>query len=225
MLSPEEIAEDDAAVFAIVAAGGAEKDRRGLTTPWQRRIFGALVDVGHKTVSRGLMIKTGGDVYVLTACHALPYTPDNEAPLPQILSRPGKRPQVGASVLFADQVADVALLGSPSSNQFSRDEYDNLASTAVEITIGSDLHQGSVAMPTRLETDLWLNYDNGKSVRRRINLTGPNHSVMTMGLSGSPMFDVHSRLVGVYIGRASDRAFAAPVSEVLPTWFMRAMGG
>lgn len=101
----------------------------------------AVVTVGG---GRGFVVQGRRDRYVITAAHCLPFLPPchgfsytEERTYNNLLARLGEQPSVWCEVLFADPVADIAVLGAPDNQVLSEqaEAYDALVEAATPLTI------------------------------------------------------------------------------------------
>src|SRR5271165_2710278 len=101
----------------------------------------AVVTVGD---GRGFVVTCRQDRLVLTAAHCLPFFPLchsmsdlAEKTYKALLAPLGREPAVWAECLFADPVADIAVLGSPDNQDLfdQADAYEALVKSATPIAI------------------------------------------------------------------------------------------
>jgi hypothetical protein len=90
---------------------------------------------------RGFVIQ-GDERYIVTASHCLPRLPEppsdiEELTYPALLGPLGKERTVWAQCLFADPVADIAVLGSPDDQELSREAkaYEEMVNQAEPLSM------------------------------------------------------------------------------------------
>jgi hypothetical protein len=204
---------------------------RELAVAMAQRTKAAVITVGD---GRGFVIARGSGRLVITAAHCLT-TDDNELlPIPctgasfyeertfkELLASLGSSPSVWAECLFADPIADLAVLGPP--NEAWPDEataYDALTKAATPIKIADTTGAGFM-----LSLDgRWF----GCTVEHVPNLFGAALFLTDLaeaiqgGMSGSPIISAAGAAIGV-IGTASDRTDAqvgARLAHHLPGWLL-----
>jgi hypothetical protein len=93
---------------------------------------------------RGFVVQYTFDRLVVTAAHCLPWLPPCGGALDlgdltyrAVLAPLGSQPTVWAECLFADPVADVAVLGSPDDQEFFKEAqaYEELVKSVTPIAI------------------------------------------------------------------------------------------
>jgi hypothetical protein len=170
----------------------------------------AIVTVG---LGRGFLIHAAGEPVVVTAAHALPSLPSPHrtraragCAYERLLAPLRERPSIAAELLFADPVADLAVLGPPED----RAAYDKLVSAAPALKIGTvaDPRRNRVIKVQLLSLldfwfecsavhscgALWLRCDGGDRI--------------TVGMSGSPIVTGNGSVVGVLVAADGDAAKA-----------------
>jgi hypothetical protein len=86
-----------------------------------KRAKSAVLTVGE---GRGFVVKAQGERVVVTGAHCLPHFPPchgmaylQERTYPKLLAPLGSEPTVWAECLFADPIADIAVLGCPDNQE------------------------------------------------------------------------------------------------------------
>jgi hypothetical protein len=103
----------------------------------------AVVTVGD---GRGFVAEIDGDRLIVTAAHCLPFLPPahpwsylDERTYRALVGPLGSKPTITAECLFADPVADVAVLGPPDSQELSEhtDAYEAFVEAVTPLAIGN----------------------------------------------------------------------------------------
>lgn len=128
------------------------RKRRPDVAKWGQRARDAVVRVGG---GRGFVVESSGRYgqshrYILTAAHCLPERPDGQMLPPphgfsyleertykNLLAPLGGEPLVWCECLFADPIADIAILGAPDNQELSNeaDAYEALVEAVTPLTI------------------------------------------------------------------------------------------
>jgi hypothetical protein len=201
--------------------------------------FAGLVQVGG---GRGFLIDAGHRRLVITAAHCLPERCEEcgsrvppahgashleERTYANLLAALGAEPRVWAECLFADPVADIAVLGAPDSEALSdeAEEYDALVEPGEPLAIGCvpDLTdpRGS-GTPARLVT-----LEN-RLVRCEVSAVGGGplwianaREPIRGGMSGSPIISEDGAALGVVcIGTGSEGGPNPRLTHHLPAWLV-----
>jgi hypothetical protein len=109
----------------------------------------AVVRVGD---GRGFVVQLGGDLVIITACHCLPRLPLahpasylEERTYKTLLGPLRDKPCVWAECLFADPIADIAVLGTPDTQDLYKE-----AEAYNRLVVGRDpLQIGDAPPPER----------------------------------------------------------------------------
>ncbi|MGB6795016.1 MAG: hypothetical protein WBE48_00150, partial [Xanthobacteraceae bacterium] len=115
---------------------------------------------------RGFIVESSGrfgrrDRTIITAGHCLPGVPPchgssftTERTYPKLLARLGEQPSVCCECLFIDPVADIAILGSPDTQEFSdqADNYEALVEAATSVAVAEPPGQPIAEEIARLAT-------------------------------------------------------------------------
>ena len=110
-----------------------------------RKAKSAVVTVGD---GRGFVVNHGHSRLVVTAAQCLPFFPHGESDLGEkthkILAPLGSEPTVWAQCLFADPIADIAVLGSPDGQGLPDEAkaYEVLLKSATPLSIADGPEQG-----------------------------------------------------------------------------------
>ena len=116
----------NSAVFGVAAAAAAASARRAAlkATSGGGRMHQWLKAIVAVAGGRGFVIEIRGERHVVTAGHCLPTLPpcaafasSAEKTYPRLLGWPGDEPLVPAECVFADPVADLAVLGPPDRRE------------------------------------------------------------------------------------------------------------
>jgi hypothetical protein len=200
----------------------------------------SIVQVGH---GRGFVVKGEyeWDRLIITAAHCLPRFPRPhpagylaERTYQRILGPLGEKPTVWAGLLFADPIADIAVLGSPENQELSEqaEAYERLFDGAHPLPIVDP----PARRPERPRVgEEWKPYAPGRGAVRLLSLDGkwikarvlrhkrcltvePEELVVS-GMSGSPILSPD----GGAIGAVSNGSMNPILTESLPAWLLRAI--
>jgi Trypsin-like peptidase domain len=201
------------------------------------RAKSAILSVG---TGRGFVVESLSERVVVTAAHCLPRPPrfgslkEHNAMCAKVLGPVGQKPTVWAECLFADPIADIAVLGAPDANSCPEE------SEAYEALVEPITPLKSVT-PLRIadapeEGSAWLLSLNGEwfqcTVRYDSRLHGPL-LVMNLaqaivgGMSGSPILSDDGKAIGVVclVKGLKGRGSGSPnprLTRDLPGRFLRA---
>jgi hypothetical protein len=200
----------------------------------------ALVRVGD---GRGFVVEEKGGLslhqkrMVVTAAHCLPVVPhapgfraDWDETLPELLGPIDAKPKVWAECLFADPIADIAVLGTPDNQELCEKAmaYEELVEAARPVKIG-----GAVAWKTPMPVSL-IALDGRAITGMAQHLGGclwidETSEPIAGGMSGSPVLDKGGAAIGLIsqssitagkeIGGMSPRLLAH-----LPGWLLVSLG-
>jgi hypothetical protein len=187
----------------------------------------AVIQVGD---GRGFVIGTRHsplvDRLVVTAAHCLPHFPPchgvsyaEERTYPALLGPLGEEPTVWAECLFADPIADIAVLGSPDEEQLWKKaaNYTALVDACEPLQVAEPAEEGTI----------WLLSLEGRWYRcsARYNSRGLEVVGRTEGgMSGSPIMDPEGRVVGVVCLGGGPMSAANPaLTADLPGWVLRGL--
>jgi hypothetical protein len=202
----------------------------------------SIVQVGD---GRGFVVKGEyeWDRLIITAAHCLPCFP-RPHPAPdladstyqRILGPLGVRPTVWAELLFADPIADIAVLGSPDNQELSEEAeaYERLLDGARPLPIVDP----PARRPERPRVgEEWERYAPGRGAVRLLSLEGKwikarvrrhgrcltvePQKLVVSGMSGSPILSPD----GGAIGAVSTGNMNPILTESLPAGLLRAISG
>jgi hypothetical protein len=109
------------------------------TKEWRR----SVIRVGG---GRGFVLAHGQHRYVATAAHCLPFLPPahgashiEERTVSDLLSLLGEEPSIAAEIIFMDPIADIALLGTPDTQELWKlaEAYDELIEMAPPLPLAT----------------------------------------------------------------------------------------
>lgn len=182
---------------------------------------------------RGFVVEHGHNRLVITAAHCLPFFPPchgassiEERTYRKFLAPLGGEPAIWAACLFADPVADIAVLGSPDDQELSDEAraYDDLMEAATPLAISDAPEKGSG----------WLLSLDGEwfkclveNVGGMLWLSDPAKPIPG-GMSGSPIISARGKAMGVVCTSAEGPAklgFHGPNPRLfanLPGWLLSA---
>jgi hypothetical protein len=191
----------------------------------------AFVTVGD---GRGFLVEVRRSRLVITAAHCLPHLPlphpgsyTEERTYPQLLGPLGVAPVVSAQCLFADPIADLAVLCQPDSQAFVDEAitFEDLVENRPALQIGALTEPGPG----------WLMTLGGQWVRCTLDVGGSSggwlsslliadapEEAVAPGTSGSPILDVDGRAVGVI---SVGEMFNPPLAPSLPGWLLAHLTG
>jgi hypothetical protein len=185
-----------------------------------------IVTVGN---GRGFVVEGGGERFVVTAAHCLPFLPPA---LPNLgleartygplLALRGETPHAWAECRFVDPIADIAVLGSPDNAHAP--DYQSLTAAATALPFGDPVrHPVNFWAPARL-----LSLDGRWFSCTIRHFGGPlwiTHAAERVqgGMSGSPIVAEAGTAIGVVCSITSPRDGGpnARLSDHLPGWLLR----
>lgn len=177
---------------------------------------------------RGFIIEADKRRLVITAAHCLPTPPPchggsytEERTYAKLLGKlGGSEPTVWAECLFADPIADIAVLGSPD-NQALYDEaldYEALTEDVPFLPIGEPVGN----------TAAWLLTLDGDWMKCVVRLPGGRaiyiddaEDDIEAGMSGSPILNHDGTAVGVVC--MNENSFNPRLTYDLPGWLLRSI--
>lgn len=185
---------------------------------------------------RGFVITAGGERYVVTAAHCLPalppcasFTPPAEKTYPELLGPLGGNPVVPAACVFADPVADLALLGAPDPEELPEQSgaYRDLVQAADPLPVGA------IASGARAASGVFLLTLDGRWFSATVSSQGlglwiANAAEPIRGGSGSPIVTPEGIALGVLCtaSSAEDYTSGGPnptLAAHLPGWMLHAL--
>jgi hypothetical protein len=195
------------------------------------RLLSAVLQVGE---GRGFLVKRRRyhDCIVITAAHCLPDLPPphpcaflEELTYRRLLGPLGTEPTVWAQLLFADPVADIAVLGTPDGQVLSEqaDAYDALMTSVHPLAIAEAPMQRDrkAAGGEARVLSLAGRWRDGRVERRRGWLTFSPEEFFEPGMSGSPIINMSGKAIGV----ASVNFRSPALVHHLPTGLLRSIRG
>ena len=224
------------------------------------RALSAVVRVGD---GRGFIVESSGrfgrDRIIITAGHCLPVVPPcygfsspAERTYEKLLARLGEQPSVWCECLFIDPIADIAILGSPDSQEWSdqADKYKALVEAATSVAVAEPPSQPIAEEIARLaelrlservqwamrECPAFLLSLNNRWFPCRVQ-HAPNNMLwisdaadeIAGGMSGSPIIAEGGSAIGIVCtaseeGGASTRGGPNPrLMGNLPGWFLKTL--
>jgi hypothetical protein len=204
---------------------------------------------------RGFIVESERERLVITAAHCLPHLPPchpwaytKEVTYEALVGPLGQEPTVWAECVFADPIADLAVLSAPDEQKLCEqaEAFEELVTTRPAIKIADAPAQGRELItppagiirisgtaveitpdPLEVETpgrgDVRLLSLDGEWIeaqvaRRRNWLSIEPKELVQSGMSGSPIM-----LAGAAIGLVSTDAKSPVLIDNLPTWLVRAI--
>jgi hypothetical protein len=179
---------------------------------------------------------------VITAAHCLPFFPPShpaayldETVYPMLLGPLWGKRDVAAQCLFADPMADIAVLGQPDNQALSdeADAYDRLMEKMVALAVADAPKQGAelltfgdqqIKTPTPGKgvarvMSLEGHWCKGRVERRSQWLAFEPTKLFVGGMSGSPIVDSNSAAIGV----VSVAGSSPVILDSLATWLVRSI--
>lgn len=196
-------------------------------SPMRAKDIRAIVTVGE---GRGFIVEGDERRFVVTAAHCLPRLPPCESAAShedrtfKLLGRLGDEPSVWAQCLFANPVADIAVLGSPDDQACSREakDYGDFVDGTKPLPVTKTAVEGSALLLSlsnhwfkcSIITDgrsLWISY----AVKETVG-----------GMSGSPIVTEEGAAIGVVCTSDQSRGGGPNPSlfNDLPVWLYRELG-
>ena len=167
--------------------------------------------------------------FVVTSAHCLPYFPPcigasytGERTYESLLGTlDARKPSVWAECLFADPVADIAVLDSPDDQKLpdEAEEYERLIMNAPALRIGTTTEEGAS----------WVLRLDGHWHRCVVNHHGKrlwiesNAEIIEGGMSGSPILTDNAKAIGVVCLSSSSSGSHGPnprLTNDLPGWLL-----
>jgi hypothetical protein len=183
----------------------------------------AVVTVGD---GRGFVVDYRSSQLVVTAAQCLPFFPPGESDLEQrtykLLAPLGSEPAVWVQCLFADPIADIAVLGSPDDHGLREEAkaYEALMKSATSLSIADGPGQGR-GWVLSLERR-WLRCTVQITINGSLWIpnTGPH---VVPGMSGSPIISDSGAAIGVLSLGTNLEGWNNPrLVRDLPGWFLDA---
>lgn len=196
----------------------------------EARLSQTVIRVGD---GRGFIVQAGFHRLIVTAAHCLPQFPPCHG-ASYLEERTYKRllgplstapPSVWAECLFADPIADIAVLGMPDSQDLSTeaDNYDAFTAEKPVLRLGAipkpDAAGDSLTSARLLTLDKrWISCD----VRYLGELWIQATEQIRGGMSGSPICDEEGRAIGAVCVSGEFEGGPNPcLSDHLPGWLVR----
>jgi hypothetical protein len=201
----------------------------------QSKAKSAVVQVGN---GRGFCVKSRGNLVIVTAAHCLPQLPPChdgsylvKLNFTNLLGPLEQEPSVLAECLFADPIADLAVLGSPDNQELcdKAEAYEALVGPITPLKIAKAPENGRAwLLPLDGE---WFECNAGyiKHVDSMLWISKLAQPIKE-GMSGSPIISDDGKAIGVvctsgtYRGPEGEIAIASPNSRLardLPARFLR----
>ncbi|TBB88077.1 serine protease family protein [Rhizobium ruizarguesonis] len=186
----------------------------------------AVVRVGY---GRGFVAKTVHSPVIITCAHCLPNMPPSvggimmteEKTYPRLVGALGDEPSITVECLFADPVADVAVLGEPDWDILWKEAEAYHAFVEDRKGLPLALEQNAAFTGVQQRMGAWLTLEDrwvhcGLAVTARSVLTSERAKA---GMSGSPIIlDTVRRTV---VGVVSSTEFHPRLAAALPAWLSR----
>jgi hypothetical protein len=201
---------------------------------------GFMVEINHPNLKRR-------EPVIITAAHCLPHFPPalgllsylEERTYRALLGPLNAEQTVWAECLFADPIADIAVLGSPDGQDLYDEAqvYEELMATMTPFAIGDAPKQGREFVRPKLPnaTGFWMDAPGGgparllsldrewidcSVTRRGSNLIVDENELVVGGMSGSPIVSPDDRAIGVISSGGSQSVYNPVIKESLPLRFL-----
>ncbi len=194
------------------------------------------------SAGRGFVVETYRGRLVITAAHCLPHFPPaastsflEERTYPGLLGRLGQRePKVWAECVFADPVADVAVLGAPDGQELSDecDVFESFMELTSPLRIGELPAKGEPPHKCRAQIltldERWVGCVASHFSHAPSLWIEDAAEPIVGGMSGSPILDMKGKAIGVLVcsGGPPDEPHTVGgpfprLTESLPRRFLR----
>jgi hypothetical protein len=134
----------------------------------------------------------------------------------------GTKPTVWAECLFADPIADIAVIGQPDSQELGdeADAYQNLLASTTPFLIADASKQGHEARGSGLVLSLVGDWVQCSITRYKDVLSIDPAKLVVPGMSGSPILSVKGQAIGVVSTGGSGSDLNAVLTDNLPIKFL-----
>jgi hypothetical protein len=190
-----------------------------------KRVESAVLRVGD---GRGFCVKAQGARIVVSAAHCLPHFPPchgmaylQERTYPKLLAPLGSEPTVWAECLFADPVADIAVLGCPDNQELfeQAENYEAMVESVAPLKIADCPPEKGRAWLLSLDGE-WVECAV-KVINDGSILIWDEAQLIAGGMSGSPIISESGAAIGaVCLGGSSPSKNPRLVRD-LPNRFLR----
>jgi hypothetical protein len=190
----------------------------------QRRAI-LSVNAGDQGPGRGFIVERPNSEgrLVITAAHCLPRQPDVKSIISRtydaLIGPLGEQTTVSAECLFADPVADIAVLGSPDNQELNAEaaDYEKLVNSCSSFAIGT----------VEEEAPAWIMLLNGQWSMCKVQHVGQAlwlvNAEISPGMSGSPILAGDGKVIGVVSSGLLGAGFGGPQPQLvrhLPGWML-----
>jgi len=204
------------------------------------KLKGAVLRVGG---GRGFVIEGKHDRYVVTAAHCLPHFPpaasisySSERTYGYLLGRLGDDPAVWTECLYADPVADIAVLGTPDTQELyeEAEAYSGLTESVPALPVSDILGVGKYGWVS--DAPAWLLSLNNKWISCKVSRRDRAFNISEAmdgirgGMSGSPIMSDEGAAIGIVTASGGVAGSSEPHTEGapnprliidLPGWLLR----
>jgi hypothetical protein len=180
---------------------------------------------------RGFVVNGGHRPVIITAAHCLPFLPPchgashtEERNYEALLAPLGSSPTVWAECLFANPVADIAVLGSPDNQELSdeAEAYEALVESLAPISIAVAPEQGRGWMLSLERKWFGCTVEYFKRVDGPLWISAPAQPIEG-GMSGSPVISDDGAAIGIVcLGGSQNGGLNPRLVRDLPSWLLRA---
>jgi hypothetical protein len=174
---------------------------------------------------RGFVIEVEQKRMVLTAAHCLPHLPPphpasflEERTYPKVLGIRGATPDVWAECLFADPIADIAILGQPDNQALPREaeSYNRLLESRPPLRLAQIAKRGPAWLLTLEGRWIECIVDPENWFGRKLAVNDAEEGAVAPGTSGSPIV-THAGAVGL-VSAGDD--MNPVLAKTLPGWLL-----
>jgi len=193
----------------------------------------SIVTVGD---GRGFVVNYRGNRLVVTAARCLPHLPpcrgaschSAERTFPALISALGETPFVDALCLFADPVADIALLGSPDEQEpYDEVPYDKLMEDAAPLAMADAPERGQAWLLSLGQKWFRCTIEYAKELDGPLWISATEQPIVS-GMLGSPIVSDNRAAMGICcpssVSSSKDHNAGGPNPRLfrdLPAWLLR----
>jgi hypothetical protein len=218
-----------------------ERVNAGIVSIGRDDLISSVLRIGE---GRGFIVAANDTAYVITATHCLPFLPPphlarfrEEETYPRLIGPLGADPSISAACVFADPVADIAVLGPPDSPApgAEHDQYAAFLETLPPFDIAAPPPRSRIQLRTFADEPPRFIFSEVSFPAHLLSIEGvwldctarylggplviEPEELAAAGMSGSPVISA----TGAAIGVMSTSNWAACLTNGLPGWLLRAL--